>query len=118
MEKKVPNPYGKRGGIEQRSFIEKLVAQITSRTYYADEEHRINVSDDKKRFTDVAALDEFGNRIEIHQVGRPNKNGTLVFCERKAIEDIEKATGLKVVFHALKIVVFVLALSSLYYWFS
>jgi hypothetical protein len=55
--------------------------------------------------------------VEIHQVGRTNKNGTPVSRERKAIADIEKATGMKVIFHPLSIILIITILSSFIYLF-
>jgi len=100
--KKVPNPDGKLGKEDHRNLIEEIFQKL-SELFLSQKEFPIDVENNKKRYADVAKIDEKGNPTEIHQVGRTNKNGTPVSRERKAIEDIEKATGLKVIFHPLVI---------------
>jgi len=112
-DKKVPNPGGRLGGKEHRSLVEKIQDWIIGRDLIPDRETQIDCEHDKKRYADVTVINEKGIPTEIHQVGRTNKNGTPVSHERKAIEDIEKATGLKVIFHPL-VILAIIGLAILY----
>jgi hypothetical protein len=102
-----PNPYGKRGGPEHQAKIEEIKADLKSRRYKPVGEYQIDVQDGKKkkRYVDVVAIDEMGEVVEYHQVGKRNKKlhpqGTVVPVKREqdAIGDIEKTTGKKVEFH-------------------
>jgi len=107
MEKKIPNPNGKKGSKDHQDFIENIWKKLLKKFKKVKKEYEIEISNDKKRFVDVAGLDETGNPVELHQVGRTNKDGSPVIRERRAIEDIEKATKLKVIFHALIIILVV-----------
>ena len=51
----------------------------------------------------------------MHQVGRTNKDGSPVIRERRAMEDIEKATGKKVIFHAIIVGLVLISISYLIY---
>lgn len=118
MGKKVPNPYGKKGKPDHQNLMAKLLEFLTNKFGDAADEYRVDLPSGKKRYADVAALDEDGNPIEFHQVGRTNKNGTPKKRERKAMQDIEKATGKKVFFHALKIILLLLCIYILAHKFS
>ncbi len=107
MEKKIPNPNGKKGNEDHQNFIIELFIKLSKKYKLADTEVSINIDNKKKRFVDVAGLDEEGNPVELHQVGRTNKDGSPVIRERRAITDIEKATKLKVIFHALMLILVV-----------
>jgi len=107
MSKKVPNPNGKKGNIDHQNLIEKILLLLQELFPNADKEGRINLENGKKRFADVVGRDENNVIKEIHQVGRTNKDGSPVKREKLAIKDIEKTTGLKVIFHALLVLIFV-----------
>lgn len=53
----------------------------------------------KKRYVDVAGLDESDEIKELHQIGKQTKKGLPVKRERDAIEDTEKAQPIKPEFH-------------------
>jgi len=111
MAKKIPNPNGKRGGKAHRDLIDKVEEDILKRNLDVDRETIIPLDKKNKRFADLTAIDKKTDlRIEIHQIGKQNKNGTPVKRERKAIEDIEKATGLKVIFHPYNIFILLIVL--------
>jgi len=108
-KKTVPNPNGKKGGKKHQLKIEEIEKDILNRDYIAAREraHK-KEGTNKKRYSDIVAIDSETKDIkEIHQIGKQNKNGTPVKRERKAIEDIEKATGLKVIFHPYNIFIFI-----------
>ncbi len=53
-----------------------------------------------KRFVDVAGINESAEKVEeFHQVGRQTKSGQPVAREKKAMDDIQKATGKRPKFH-------------------
>ena len=53
-----------------------------------------------KRFVDVAGVEpSTGTVEEMHQVGRQTKDGQPVARERKALDDIQEATGDRPKFH-------------------
>jgi len=107
---KVPNPYGKKGNPDHQNLIAHLFSLLRSDNKNPRMEAPIDLPDGRKRFADVVARDENGDITEIHQVGRTNKDGSKVKRERDAIDDIEKSSVVKVIFHALKIV-FIIAVS-------
>ena len=47
----------------------------------------------ENRYIDVKGTDPKTGEVEEVQVGKQNKNGTPVSRERKALDDVEKATG-------------------------
>jgi len=113
MAKKIPNPHGKKGKDDHQNYLKRLFDELFKKFGNSANEGPIDLLNGKKRYADAAALSEDEKPIEIHQVGRTNKNGTPVSRERKAIEDIEKATGLKVIFHPL-VILAIIGLAILY----
>ncbi len=112
MGKKVPNPYGKKGKQDHQDKIKEIIEEVDSRELIPDTESEIKLENGKKRFADVVGKDEeTDDIIEIHQVGRTNKNGTPVKRERDAMQDIEKAKGIKVIFHPLTIILIIIVLT-------
>jgi len=101
--KKVPNPYEKKGGELHQKKIKEISDKIDNGKLDAVPEQKIDKVEEGYRFADVVGIDKNQDIKEIHQIGRQNKNGTPVNRERKAIEDIEKATRLKVIFHPYNI---------------
>jgi len=111
MLKKGPNPNGKKGGKEHQKKISEIEEEISRKDLLTGRETKIPLENNKKRYADVTGTDfNTGDLKEIHQIGKQNKNGTPVKRERKAIEDIEKATGLKVIFHPYNVFIFVVLL--------
>jgi len=94
MDKKIPNPNGKKGNKDHQNFIKELMRKLSLIFRKSKSEYEVKLQNGKKRFVDVAGLDEKGNPVELHQVGRTNKDGSPVIRERRAITDIEKATKL------------------------
>jgi hypothetical protein len=99
--KKIPNPGGKLGDATTRAKTDALVRQIESRGNKAKIEERIVIGNGFKpvRYVDIVERDPSGKIVAYHQIGKINKNGLPVIRERKAISDIEGATGSKVQFH-------------------
>jgi RHS repeat-associated protein len=100
---KVPNPWGKKGGPAHQKKVKEVKKDIESRGLEAVEELPVPTPKGakKKRFIDVAGVDPKTKRVkEMHQVGKQTTKGKKpVSRERKAIEDVEKATKKKVKFH-------------------
>jgi hypothetical protein len=94
-----PNPYGKHGSPRHQAHVEDEVR--TMQTTYAGNpdvevrtELRVVGQDGKVRYIDAQAVDRAsGDIVDQVQVGRTNKNGTPVIRERRAMEDIDPATG-------------------------
>jgi RHS repeat-associated protein len=98
--KKVPNPNGKKGGEKHQKKVEEVEKNIASRGLTPKREHMIKTpgGNKSKRFVDVVAMK--GKKVvEMHQVGKQNKNGMPVSRERKALNDIQKATGKRPTYH-------------------
>jgi len=112
MSKNIPNPNGRKGKDDHQSMMESIFKQLLDLFHRVKKEGKIDISDTKYRFGDIVAYDEDNRLIEIHQVGRTNKDGSPVARERKAMEEIEKSRGIKVIFHAL-IAIVILALTIL-----
>ena len=51
-----------------------------------------------RRAVDVRGINPTTGEVKDIQVGRQNKNGTPVARERRALDDIEKATGQRPIF--------------------
>jgi len=113
--KNIRNPNGKKGKEDHQAYIRELVGKLLSKFRDVAIEDKIVISKNKRRYSDISVYDENGNRTEIHQVGRTNKDGSPVARERRAIADIERATGIKVIFHALKVLIFLLVMGLI--WF-
>jgi hypothetical protein len=99
-EKKIPNPYGKKGGLEHQELIEEIYEDIEKRGFSPFKEFFLRLFRlNKKRFVDVVAK-EGDNVIEFHQVGKANKDGRPVKREREVMDEIQEEYGVKVKFHA------------------
>ncbi len=94
MNNKIPNRNGRKGNEDHQNLIIELIEYLFEKYGKSKSEKSINLPNGKKRFVDAAGLDENGNPVELHQVGRTNKDGSPVIRERRAITDIEKATKL------------------------
>lgn len=55
---KLPNPYGKLGGIQHRKKVEEVELSIQNRGFKTIKEFLIRLFGKKKRFIDVAAIDK------------------------------------------------------------
>jgi RHS repeat-associated protein len=98
---KVPNPDGKKGGPEHQEGVRAVEKDVQDRGLEASREHKVDTPGGEKdsRFVDVVGKDKDGNVVEMHQVGKQNQDGTPVARERRAMDDIEKATGQRPQFH-------------------
>jgi RHS repeat-associated protein len=100
------NPYGKAGGPAHQSGIEEIVGDLE--VLYADNpsieiftEYRVRTPYGEKAYrdVDVAAVDvTTGKPVSVHQVG-VQEGGAPVPRELQAIDDIERATGIRPQFH-------------------
>jgi len=113
MDKKTPNPYGKLGSPQHLNLIQKLYDYFKDKGKGVKTEKAIEMPDKSIKYADLAVLDENGKVVEYHQIGKQNKDGTPVARERRAIEEIEKATGKKVWFHPYNVVIAVILLVGL-----
>jgi hypothetical protein len=118
MNKKTPNPEGRKGKADHQNKIKEIYLMLLEKLGFVRTEARIELEENKSRYADVAGLDENDKPIEYHQAGRTNKNGTPVARERRAMDDIERATGIKVIFHPLKVLAIGLILGVLYLMFK
>jgi len=115
---KVPSPGGRGGGEKHKNLVQQVIDFIMSRGLGFKRESEVKLENGKKRFADVAALDENNNVVEYHQVGLQNKNETPVSRERKAKDDIEKASGLKVIFHPYNLIILLIAILTFVYFYK
>ncbi len=99
--KDVPNPFGKKGGLEHQAKVNEVANDVKSRGLEARKEGKIETPGGSKdtRYGDVVGKDAQGNVVEIHQVGRQTQGGLPVARERQAIQDIKNATGKTPEFH-------------------
>jgi RHS repeat-associated protein len=100
-KKKVPNPNGKKGGKPHQDKVRDVADDIQARGLTPGFEERVMTPKGSKgsRYTDVVAKDANGAVLERHQVGRQTNGGLPVSRERRALDDIEGATGMKPIFH-------------------
>jgi len=94
--KKAPNPYGKKGGPEHQKGVSDTIEDVESRGLIAETELKIETpnGEKKSRFVDVAGRNpETGSVDEMHQIGKRTKGGVPIARERRALDDIECATG-------------------------
>lgn len=102
--KSVPNPSGKKGGLAHQQEIKNIQKDIKSKDLKPVTEYKYNTPGGTKstRYADVVAVDKKGKVVEVHQVGKVNKNGTPVSREVKAINDIKGAknyNGAPIIYH-------------------
>ena len=82
----------------------------------AKREHFYKNENGKSRFADIVGINEKNDIEEIHQVGKQNKNETPIKRERDAIEDIEKISKMKVVFHPYNVIILIVFFTILGLW--
>ena len=99
-EKKVPNPDGKLGGKEHRKKVKEVSQEVKKKGLIVVFEKLIRLFKNKKRFVDIAGLNEQEKVIEIHQIGKQNRNSMPVKRERVVMDELEQHTGIKPIFHA------------------
>jgi RHS repeat-associated protein len=94
--KKVPNPNGKKGGEPHQKEVEAAKKDLKQKGYdVVQQEVKVQTpgGDKKNRYIDVQGTNSKTGETQQVQVGKQNKNGTPVSRERKALDDVEKATG-------------------------
>lgn len=99
---KIPNPNGRKGGTEHQAKVKEVEADVKDRGLVPKREHMVQTPQGakSKRFVDVAGVEpSTGTVEEMHQVGRQTKDGQPVARERKALDDIQEATGDRPKFH-------------------
>jgi hypothetical protein len=93
---KVPNPYGKAGGPLHQAKIEEVGKKLDADGFTEIKtEVKIDtpLGSKSKRFVDIQGTNPKTGEVRQVQVGKQNQNGTPVSRERKALDDIEQATG-------------------------
>lgn len=99
-EKKVPNPYGRKGGFDHQAKVDEVAEEIQERGFQAVKEQILRFFGQKKyRFADIAAL-EGREIVEVHQVGKQTKKGNPVKREQIVIDEIKREMNINVDFHA------------------
>lgn len=99
-EKKVPNPYGRKGGLEHQAKVNEVAEEIQTRGFQSIKEQILRFLGMKKyRYADVVAVD---NReiVEIHQIGKETRNGNPVKREQLVMDEIKKEMDISVSFHS------------------
>jgi len=107
--KKVPNPWGKKGCPEHREEIDKLAVEIGKTGLDFVKEFNVPTPNGKKnrRFVDIASIEKFsGDPVDFYQVGKINKSGNPPTRETEAMKDIEKETGIKPIFKPYNLIIF------------
>lgn len=94
---KAPNPYGSRGGPKHQDTVNKRINELEAGGHThvgggSKPEITVRTPKGQKRRPDITTTDPQGN-IYHENVGRTNKNGDPVARERRALDDIEQATG-------------------------
>ena len=99
--KRVPNPHGKLSSPAHQGKVAEIVADIVARHFAPYTAYSVDTPAGTKRsrYVDVLGMDAQGNIVEMRQIGRQTKAGLPVFREVKALDDIERATGLRPTFH-------------------
>lgn len=119
MAKRKPtNPNGRKGCKEHQDLIQKIKNYLEKKGLIPDTENEVIIDNDKKRYMDVAGLNENDEVEEFHQVGLQNKNGEPVARERKVMDEVEKATGKRPIFHPYNIISAIVVLFGLYQFFK
>jgi hypothetical protein len=98
----VPNPFGKNGGPAHQSKVADVIANLRSRGLDFRVERQVMTPDGSKnsRYVDVVGVDpKSGAVVEMHQVGKQTMQGAPISRERRAMDDIQNATGMTPHFH-------------------
>ena len=101
-KKLVPNPYGKKGGPAHQGKVDDVVKDMEKRGLDTGTELKVKTPDGEKgsRYVDAYGKDpKTGKVVETHQVGKQTKKGEPIARERRALDDIEGATGKRPDFH-------------------
>ena len=97
-----PNPNGRKGGAEHQAKVKEVEKAVEARGLQPVTEYKVDTPEGSKskRFVDVAGIDTDSKEVkEMHQVGVQTKRGQPVAREKDALDDIEKAQGMRPTFH-------------------
>jgi hypothetical protein len=99
--KRIPNPYGRKGGPAHQLKMQQIADDIRSRGLDPAFEYKVRTPGGAKshRYVDVVARDAQRKVVEMHQVGQQNARGHPVPREVRAMDDIERATSSRPLFH-------------------
>ncbi|MDI1434744.1 hypothetical protein [Polyangium sorediatum] len=101
-ERRVPNPDGRKGGKAHQDKVDDVAEDIKKRNLDPVKEFPVETpgGPKKKRYMDVAGVDKNTKQpVEFHQVGKQRKDGQPVSRERKPIDEVERAKGIRPKFH-------------------
>ncbi|HVG17080.1 MAG TPA: RHS repeat-associated core domain-containing protein [Chitinophagaceae bacterium] len=96
QQKKVPNPHGKNGGPDHQERIGEVEKSLEKEGFdKIEKEVLVNTpgGTKQKRYIDVQGTNTKTGDVKQVQVGKENKDGSPVSSERKALDDVENATG-------------------------
>ncbi|MDI1451563.1 hypothetical protein [Polyangium sp. 6x1] len=100
-ERRVPNPNGKKGGPEHQAKVREIEEDIKKRGLTPEQEYPVPTpgGEKKRRYMDVVGKrgDEV---VEMHQVGKQTRDGRPVARERKPLDEVERAKGLRPNYHS------------------
>lgn len=95
---KVPNPYGKTGGPAHKAAVKEAEEELV-KDGFTEIDHEVMVrtpdGTKSKRFVDVQGTNPTTKEIKQIQVGKQTQKGKPISRERKALDDIEGATGVR-----------------------
>jgi len=103
--RKVPNPNGKLGSFEHQKMVAQLGEELKTQGFdKIENEVRVETPGGHKevRYADIQATNTETGKSVFGQVGVQNKGGSPVSREQKAIDDLNAATGLDVIFKSYK----------------
>ena len=98
--KKVPNPFGRKGGEAHQKKVQEVADEVEEKELKVELERKIELDSGNKRYIDVAGLNDEDQIVELHQIGKETKKQLPVKRERVVIEEVSKETGIDVKFHA------------------
>ena len=92
------NPWGKLGGPRHRQSVQQL-AKLLRQDGYDDVQTEVKVETPNGaksyRYVDVVGVKTRTGETKMYQVGDQNKDGSPIAREKSALDDIEKATGIR-----------------------
>ncbi|WP_115968427.1 DUF6443 domain-containing protein [Chryseobacterium pennae] len=95
---KVPNPYGKTGGPAHKAAVKEAEEELKDAGFTSiKKEVMVRTPDGTKtkRFVDVEGTNPTTGEVKQIQVGKQTQKGKPISRERKALDDIEGATGVR-----------------------
>ena len=92
----VPNPNGKNGGPDHQAKVNESEQELKDQGY-SETSREVHVKtpggNKSSRFIDVQGKNPNTGDVKQVQVGKQNKDGSPVSRERKALDDVQNATG-------------------------